>query len=182
MSFLDAEKACDSLRRDVLYSILTDFGIPVKLVRLIKMCLNETYSEVHIGKNLCDAFPTQSGLNRGDAFLPLLFKSALRCAITKVQGNYEGLEVNGTHQLLVCADDVNLLGGNISSIKRGTEASREVGLEVNTEKTKYMIVSRHQNVGQNHNLLVANKPFESVEKFKYLGTTITNENYVHEEI
>jgi hypothetical protein len=61
---------------------------------------------------------------------------------------------------LVCAVDVNLLGDNIDTVKRNTQtltdAGKEVGLEVNTEKTKYMLLSRHQNAGQNHDMKVAN--------------------------
>jgi hypothetical protein len=64
------------------------------------------------------------------------------------------LKLNGTRQLLVCVDDVNLLGDNTDTIKRNThtliDASKEVGLELNTEKTKYMLLFRHQNAGQNH--------------------------------
>jgi hypothetical protein len=71
--FIDFKKAYDSLRREVLYSILIEFGIPRKLIGLIKMCLNETYSRVHIGKNLSDKFTVQNGLKQGDALSPLLW-------------------------------------------------------------------------------------------------------------
>jgi hypothetical protein len=65
------------VRQEVLYNILIEFGVPLKLVRLIKMCLNETYSQVHIAKHLSDSFPIQNGLKQGDALSPLLFNFAL---------------------------------------------------------------------------------------------------------
>jgi hypothetical protein len=58
----------------------------------------------------------------------------------------------------------------------------KVSLEVTTRKTKRTVMTCHQNVGQNHSLLVANKCFQNVGRFKYFGTTVANENFIHEEI
>jgi hypothetical protein len=77
----DFRKAFDSVKREVLYNILVEFGIPKKLVRLIKMCLNETYSKVRIGKLLSGKFPIQNGLKQGDALSPLIFNFTLEYAI-----------------------------------------------------------------------------------------------------
>jgi hypothetical protein len=138
------------------------------------MCLNETYSKVRIGKLSSDKFPIQNGLKQEDALSPLLFNFALEYVIRKVQENEIGLELNGTHQLLVYTDNVNLL--------RDLEASRDICLEINAEKTKYMIMSRYPNSGQNQNVRIPNESFENVATFKYLGTTLTNENDIRDEI
>ena len=94
--------------------------------------------------------------------------------------------MNGKHQLLVYADDVNMLGENLQTVSENTEifikACKDIGLEVNSEKTKYMMTSSHRNVVQNQNTVIGNLSFENVEKFKYLGVTVTNTNDIREEI
>jgi hypothetical protein len=93
----------------------------MKLVKLNKMYLNETYSKVSISKYLTDNFPVQNDLKQGDALSPLIFNVALEYTIRKVQENQVGLKLNGTHQLLVYADDVNLLRDNIDAIKKNIQ-------------------------------------------------------------
>jgi hypothetical protein len=146
--FIDPEKGYDSVRREILYHILTEYGKPMTLFRLIKMSLNGTFSNVCIGTNLTDAFPNQNGLKQGDALSPLPFHSALQYSNRKVHESREGLELDGTHHLLDYAYNMNMLGENTAIIRKSAkallQANREVGLEVNTEKTKYMVVSHHK--------------------------------------
>ena len=116
--FIDFKKASDS----VLYNIVIESGIPMKLLRLIKMCLHETCRRVRVDKHLSDAFPVKNGLKQGDALQPLLFNCTLDYAIRRVQVNQDGLKLNYTLQRLVYADDINITGGSVHTAKKNTEA------------------------------------------------------------
>jgi len=101
-------------------------------------------------------FPIRNGLKQGDALSPLLFNFALEYAIRRVQVNQDGLKLNGTHQLLAYADDVNILGGSIHTVEENAEAlvvaTKEIGLEVNADKTKCTVMSPDQNARRSHKI------------------------------
>jgi hypothetical protein len=100
---------------------------------------------MRVGKNVSDMFCIRNSLKQGDALSPLLFNFALEYAIRRVQVNQDGLQLNGTHQLLACADDVNILRGSTRTVKGNAEAlivaSKEIGIKVNADKAKYMVMS-----------------------------------------
>ena len=114
-------------------------------LQLIHVCLNEAYSRVWVGKHLPYMFPIKNGLKQGDALTQLLFNFALKCAIRMVQVNQDGLKLNCIHRLLVYADGVNILGGSVHSVRGNggalVVAGREMGLEVNCDRTEYMVMS-----------------------------------------
>ena len=150
--------------------------------------LNETYTRirVRVGRHLSDIFPIKNGLKQGDALSLLLFNFALDYVIGRVQVNQNGLKLNGTHQLLVHADDVNIMGGSVRTIHKSTEASlvdsKYTGLEVNADKTLNMVMSRDQNAGRNHSVKTDNSSFERVEEFKYLRKTLRLQNSIQTAI
>ena len=96
------------------------------------------------------------------------------------------MKLNGTYRLLVYADNVNILRGSVHTAKEKAEAlvvaTQETGLEVNAHKTKYMVTSQDQNAGRSHSMKTDNSSFEGVEELRYLGTTLTNQNSIQEEI
>jgi len=128
-----------------LYKILIEFGTPIKLLRLKKLCLNETYRRVRVGKHLSDMFPDKHGFKKGDALSSRLFNFSFEYVIRRTEVNQEDLKLNGANRILVHAGD-NILGGSVNVKKKHTEtslgSSKENRLEVNAENTKYMGMSR----------------------------------------
>jgi len=104
------------------------------------MSLTETFNTVRVGKNVSDRFPNRNGLKQGDALSPIFFFNfALEYAIRRVQVNQDGLRLSSTRQFLAYADDVNILGGSIRTLKENAEAlvaaTREIGLDVSADST-----------------------------------------------
>ena len=119
------------------------------------MSLNETYTTVLVGKDLSDMFPVKNDLKQG-CFTEI--SSQLYCTIYHYVGSGggtpEGLKQNGTHQLLIYADNVNILPESIQTTKKNTEdlivANLGIGLEIKTVEAKYIVISHEHNARQNH--------------------------------
>jgi hypothetical protein len=143
------------------------------------------YKSLRISKDLSDGLPIRNSLKQGDALIALLFNFALANAIRRVRITKDGLKFNGTHQFLVYSDDVNILGGSIHTVQENAEAllvaSKEIGLEVQADKTKYMVMSRDWNARRSHNINFDSRSLESVEEFKYSGATLMNKYSIQEE-
>ena len=96
------------------------------------------------------------------------------------------MKLSGKHQLLVYADDVNILGGSVPTVRENEEImiveGKEIGLEIIADNTKYRVMSRDQNAGRSHNIKTDNSSFERMEEFSYLRTTLTNQSSIQEEI
>jgi hypothetical protein len=126
-----------------------------------------------VAKDLSEMYPIRNGLNQGDAPSPLLFDFALEYAIKMGQVNQDGYKLHGMYHLLAYVDDVNILGESVHTIKENAEAlvvaAKKIGLEVNADKTKYMVMSRDRNAGRDDSVKIDNSSSESVEDFKYLG-------------
>jgi hypothetical protein len=118
--FIDFNTVYDSVRREVLYNIIIEFWYCRVTGKANKMCLNETCNRFWGVQHLSDMFPVRNGWKQGDTLSPLLFNFALEYVIRIVQINQDGLKLNGTHQLLVYADDINILGGSVHTLKKHT--------------------------------------------------------------
>ncbi len=181
--FVDFKQAYDSIDREALWKILTELGIPMKYVRLIQECYKDTNCQVRFGGQLSESFNVENGLRQGDPLAPTLFNLALE-KVRRELGRMRAMEMMGTDTLLAFADDVVIVGETADQVIHDTARfmveARKVGLIVNDEKTKYMVISRRQH--WSNTIAVDNHTFQRVDSFKYLGSIISSRSEVAKEV
>jgi LEA14-like dessication related protein len=182
-SYIDFKQAYDTTNRTKLEEIMKEFGIPMKLVRLVKMTLTNTKRKVKIQGKPSPSFETVVGLRQGDSLSTLLFNLIMEKIIRNIRINPRGTIFNRTRQYLVYADDV-ILGRSEAYMKETLEEmtaiTQQIGLQMNNTKTKYMI-NRHSKNEEKTIKLIGRK-YEKVEPFKHLGSVITSFNDIDTEI
>lgn len=188
--FIDFRQAYDTVRRVKLWQAMEELGFPKKLIRMTQLCIGGSKSKVRVGQNFSEVFDINNGLKQGDALSPLLFNVALEHVTRKAEIRPPAtvFQNNGPNLLLAFADDVDIIGNSRLNVKNTfsnfEEHAGNMGLKINEEKTKYMYSTRNNRirdrVGQN--ITIDDYNFERVKKFKYLGTTLSEDTDGTEEI
>lgn len=183
---MDFKQAYDSIDRNRMLSILLDFNIHPKLVRLIECTMRNIKCQVKIAGELTDELDVTQGLKQGDGLATTLFNLALEYAVRKT-----GVDVNATlmdrsAQIIEYADDLNILGRSVPAIREifGNleKAAKEIGLVVNEQKTKLMVQSKKRKNQIGQNITIGDYNFEVVDNFSYLGSNMTADNEEAQEI
>ena len=178
ITFIDFKKAFDSISRDVMFAILRNYGVPYKIVQAIKVLYDDSTSQVYVNGKLSKEFKVTTGVLQGDVLAPSLFIIVIDYVMKRSEKEFGFI----TH-LRTCrrnldkklndldyADDIALLEKSLSAAQQQLEETsknaREVGLEINTDKTKLMIF----NSDQNQTIKLNGEIIETVSDFKYLGS------------
>lgn len=178
--FVDFRAAYDSIDRERLWSAMAWLGIPPKLVSLCRMTVAESQCRVRVERSLSESFHVSSGVRQGDGLSPVLFNLALEFVFRKASLPQDDYLLNKSLQVLAYADDICILGHNATTVQdcfsKLDEEGRKIGLQVNTDKTKYMVMAKEtsgtDNLGE----------FERVESFKYLGSEVNPTNTIQSDI
>lgn len=184
--FVDFRKAYDSIFRDKLWEKMQRFGIPKKIINLVKVTLKSSKGVVKMDGEYSKAFNIKTGVRQGDGISPLLFNIVIQEALDAASEAGEGIKIGTKINVLAFADDVALIAENLDDLKilakKLFQKAKEVGLEVNDEKTKFMRVERNGRTKKQATLQIDDHMFEEVEEFKYLGVVINNKNEEKQEI
>jgi len=185
--FLDYKAAFDSPKRDCLYAVMSELGIPAKLIRLCSMTLSNTKCSVKVGNDVSEPFGTDRGLRQGDSLSCNLFNFVMESVLRKAGVHLSGTILsNRSVQLLAYADDIDIIGRTKRDVTAAFNAiereSAKVGLAVNEGKTKFMICSSRESQRLGTQLNADTYNFEVVKDFIYLGSAVTSKNDVSLEI
>ena len=181
--FVDFKQAYDSIIRRKLWAALVEFDIPTKLIQLIKECNTETNCRVKFATTLKESFEVRPGLRQVDALSPVFFNLALEKVIRSLPAR-QNMEILEHNTILAYADDVVIIDSSRIDVEMRTadlfKAAEPIGLKINHEKTKYLVVLREERALDD--MLVDGYVFQQVKDLKYLGTNINNRNNMHNEI
>jgi hypothetical protein len=181
--YSDYKQTYDTINRTELVEIMKEFGIPMKLVRFVKMTLANTNSKVKIQGKLSPSFETTIGLRQGDSLSTLLFNLCMEKIIRNFR-NQGGTIFNRTRKCFAYVDDVVILGRSEGYIKGTLEemaaTTHQIGLQMNDTKTKYMIHRQDGNKVKKIELM--GKKCKKVKSFKYLGAVMTSLNDIETQL
>ena len=184
--FVDFKSAFDSPIRDEVYTAMSEFGIPAKLIRLCRMTLSNSRSSVKVGSNLSEPFDTARGFRQGDPLSCALFNLILESVLRKSGVHRTGTIFNRSVQILCYADDIIIIGRTERDVSGAFAAiekeARKVGLAVNEGKTKYMLSTCRESQRHGTTISLGGYTFERVKEFVYLGSAVNSKNNVSLEI
>jgi sorting nexin-29 len=164
---------------------MRDLDIPVKLIRMVEVTMTDVKSSIRVGGYLSEPITVRNGLRQGDTLACLLFNIALEKVIREAGIQTRGTIFYKSVQILAYADDVDIVGRSLCAMEEAMvieSTGRKMGLVINETKTKYMVAGKAYRPNMPPNLIIANYTFARVNTFVYLGSTVSYNNDISEEI
>ena len=171
--FIDFKSTYDSIHREKLLCAVMEFGIPSKLISLVKITMTNVQCSVQIQSHVSEPISTTRGVKQGNAFAWLLFNIALEKVILDSSIQTRGTILFKNVQILAYADNIDLMAHTISGLNEAflklEKSARNMGLVINQEK---MCMHSGKDTTSHQDLAIGNYVFERVENFKYLGKVV----------
>lgn len=177
--FVDFNKAYDSLDRQQIWHKMEKFGIPLEMIELIKLTVQDSKCKVKVNGQVSSSFKVNTGVRQGDGLSPTLFNIALEETLQKVNNSNGGIHIGKRFNVLAFADDIVVIAETLNDIKEITKILIQetdiVGLKINEAKTKVMHITRNSIITANQ-VQIESHTFDMVSTFKYLGVTLSDRN------